>query len=230
MNSEYISIIVPVLNEFDQLEKLINSLKELSFFENEIIIVDGGSEDGSVEWLKNNKGYTYIQTNKGKAHQQNEGARIAKSPILYFLHADTLPPNNFDKLILNTVSQSKKVGSFRLKFSDSHWALNFAAFSSKYNNRFCRGGDQSLFILKELFDELKGFNENYLICEDGELIDRIYKQTSFCVLPYDVLTSARRFKENGVLRLQFHFTIIHIMRVIGMAPERLYSYYSKFVK
>ena len=72
MNSEYISIIVPVLNEFDQLEGLINSLKELSFFENEIIIVDGGSEDGSVEWLKNNKGYTYIQTNKGKAHQQNE--------------------------------------------------------------------------------------------------------------------------------------------------------------
>ena len=78
MNSEYISIIVPVLNEFDQLEGLINSLKELSVFENEIIIVDGGSEDGSVEWLKNNKGYTYIQTNKGK--------HISKTKVLELLN------------------------------------------------------------------------------------------------------------------------------------------------
>tara|TARA_B100000768_G_C11254801_1_gene365860 strand:+ start:373 stop:537 length:165 start_codon:yes stop_codon:yes gene_type:complete len=52
MNSEFISIIIPVLNEIDHLEKLMNSLEQLSFFKNEIIIVDGGSKDGSIEWLK----------------------------------------------------------------------------------------------------------------------------------------------------------------------------------
>jgi len=230
MNSKFISIIVPVLNEIDQLEKLINSLEQLSFFKNEIIIVDGGSKDGSIEWLEKNDGFTYIQTLKGKAHQQNEGAKIAKSLILYFLHADTLPPKDFDQIILKAVGLSSKAGSFRLKFSSSHWALNLAAFASKYNNRFCRGGDQSLFILKDLFNELKGFNENYFICEDGELIDRIYKQNHFCVLPFEVTTSSRRFIENGVLRLQFHFMIIHIMRAIGMPPQRLCEHYSRFVK
>ena len=62
-----------------------------------------------------------------------------------------------------------------------------------------------------------GFNEEYIICEDGELIDRIYKHHSFCVLPQKVITSSRRFTENGVLRLQFHFMMIHILRGLGKA-------------
>jgi len=230
MNKTYLSIIIPVLNEIEQLEELTNTLKKESVFQNEVIIVDGGSTDGSCEWLEKKEGITLIQTQKGRAHQQNQGAIVASSEILYFLHADTRPPKGFDQIIHMAYIQNNKAGSFRLRFSSNHWALNLAASASRFNNHYFRGGDQSLFIQKQFFDSLNGFNEQYIICEDGELIDRIYKQHSFCVLPHEVITSSRRFRENGVIRLQFHFMMIHILRALGKSPTTLHKYYYRFVK
>ena len=230
MNRAHLSIIIPVLNEIKQLKELTNTLKKQSVFQNEVIIVDGGSTDGSCEWLEKKEGITLIQTQKGRAHQQNEGAKVASSEILYFLHADTRPPKGFDQIIHLAYTQNNKAGSFRLRFSSNHWALNIAASASRFNNRYCRGGDQSLFIQKQLFNSLSGFNEDYIVCEDGELIDRIYKLHSFYVLPHEVITSSRRFRENGVIRLQFHFMIIRVLRAIGIPPTALHKYYCQFVK
>ena len=230
MNKAYLSIIIPVLNEIEQLDELTNILKRRSVFHNEIIIVDGGSTDGSIEWLEKKEGITLIQTQKGRAHQQNEGAKVASSAVLYFLHADSRPPKGFDEIIYKAYAKNKKAGCFRLRFSSNHWALSLAASASRFNSRYCRGGDQSLFIQKKLFDTLNGFNEEYIICEDGELIDRIYKHYSFCVLPQEVITSSRRFRKNGVLRLQFHFTVIHMLCALGKPPTVLYKYYCQFVK
>jgi len=230
MNKPHLSIIISVLNEIEQLEELITILKDQSVFHNEVIIVDGGSTDGSYEWLEKKEGITLIQTKKGRAHQQNEGAKAATSEVLYFLHADTRPPKDFDQIIHQAYIKNNKAGSFRLRFSGNHWALNVAARASRFNNRYCRGGDQSLFIQKKLFNSLNGFNEDYVICEDGELIDRIYKKHSFCVLPQEVITSSRRFKENGVIRLQFHFMMIHVLRALGKPPATLHKYYCQFVK
>jgi rSAM/selenodomain-associated transferase 2 len=230
MNKNFLSIIIPVLNEENQLNILLESIREQSCLENEIIFVDGGSTDNSIEWLKQQKEIKFIQTSKGKAHQQNKGAKIATSEFLYFLHADSNPPKGFDQLIMNTIKKGEKAGCFRLKFSPNHWALNLAAYASRFNNKFCRGGDQSLFIQKKYFLELNGFNEEYVVCEDGELIDRIYKKYSFCIIPQQITTSSRRFIKNGVLKLQFHFMIIHLMRALGFKPGILEKYYSHFVK
>ena len=106
-------------------------------------------------------------------------------------------PKEFDEIIYTAYTKNNKAGCFRLGFSSNHWALSLAASASRFNSRYCRGGDQSLFIQKKLFNTLNGFNEEYIICEDGELIDRIYKHHSFCVLPQKVITSSRRFTENG---------------------------------
>ena len=230
MNKTYLSIIIPVLNELEQLEELTSILKKRSVFHNDIIVVDGGSSDGSIEWLERKEGITLIQTKKGRAHQQNEGAKIATSEILYFLHADSRPPKEFDEIIYTAYTKNSKAGCFQLGFSSNHWALSLTARASQFNSRYCRGGDQSLFIQKKLFNTLNGFNEEYIICEDGELIDRIYKHHSFCVLPQKVITSSRRFTENGVLRLQFHFMMIHILRALGRPPTTLHKYYCQFVK
>ena len=175
MNKTYLSIIIPVLNELEQLEELTTILKKRTVFHNEIIVVDGGSSDGSIEWLERKEGITLIQTKKGRAHQQNEGAKIATSEILYFLHADSRPPKEFDEIIYTAYTKNSKAGCFQLGFSSNHWALSLTARASRFNSRYCRGGDQSLFIQKKLFNTLNGFNEEYIICEDGELIDRIYK-------------------------------------------------------
>jgi rSAM/selenodomain-associated transferase 2 len=230
MNKPYLSIIIPILNEIDQLEGLLTALKKNMIFENEIIFVDGGSSDGSYEFLRKKEAYSVIQTKKGRARQQNLGAEMASSDFLYFIHADTIPPYGFDKIIYQAFKQGFKAGSFRLKFLSSHLSLQLASFASRFNNRFCRGGDQSLFIKKKFFESLEGFNEEYLVCEDGELIDRIYKETLFCVLPKEVKTSARRFEDNGVFRLQFHFFMIHLLRYVGRSPTTLNQYYSNFVK
>ena len=230
-NKEGVSIIIPIYNEAENLPGFIKALftaLESQFFE--IIFVDGGSQDGSCSIIQSSPQCTLIQSEKGRAKQLNKGAKIAQYPLLYFIHVDCIPPQGFDLIILSHFNSGRKAGCFQLQFDHDHLVLNWAAFATKYNSRFCRSGDQSLFVEKSLFDLLEGFDEGYHICEDVEFIDRIYQLDAFTVLPQKITTSARRFKENGVLRLHFHHGLIHLMRYLGVKPHTLYQYYLYFVK
>ena len=225
-----ISIIIPVLNEERYIGSLLNHLKQCSSPSNiaEILCVDGGSQDNTHRIAMEN-GAQVIRSKKGRAKQMNFGALNAKGEILYFLHADTLPPQDFDKIILQAVAQGFETGCFRMKFDTRNLFLRFFAWFSRINHTLCRGGDQSLFITKEVFSKTTGFNERYLIYEDTEFIRRLYRHTKFKVLPEHVITSARRYRELGLLRLQYHFAIIHLKNYLGAGPEELYRYYSKHV-
>ena len=229
-NKKGLSIIVPILNEAGVLTSFIKTIFDHSFYENQLIFVDGGSTDGGDEYVTSHQKCKLIKSKKGRAIQMNAGAKVAQYNLLYFIHVDSIPPKNFDLHILEKNAQGEKAGCFQLQFDSSHIALRLAAFASRFNNRFCRGGDQSLFIDKALFNQLNGYDENYQVCEDGELIDRIYKQCGFCVLPQKLITSARRFNENGVWKLHFHHGIIHLMRLTGYTPRQLSRYYIAFIK
>ena len=74
---------------------------------------------------------------------------------------------------------------------------------------------------------MNGFNENYIIYEDNEFIGRVYKTTRFKILPFHVKTSARRYEEQGQIRLQYHFGILHLKNYFGAGPEQLYDYYKR---
>ncbi|NNL01967.1 MAG: glycosyl transferase family 2, partial [Eudoraea sp.] len=89
------------------------------------------------------------------------------------------------------------------------------------------GGDQSLFITRELFNTSGGYNESYKIYEDNEFIGRLYKLTNFIILPDQVRTSARKYEQIGNLKLQFYFGIIHLKNYLGADPEQLYQYYKR---
>ncbi|XLS28706.1 TIGR04283 family arsenosugar biosynthesis glycosyltransferase [Flavobacteriaceae bacterium M23B6Z8] len=227
-----ISIIIPVLNEADNLSKLIPHLHENSLSKNieEIIVSDGGSVDNSKEVIKKEQNVRFIIGPKGRALQMNKGARLAKGDILYFLHADSFPPAQFDKKILQAVSKKQEAGCFRLKFDDKHLLLRVSQWFTRWNFSICRGGDQSLFITKSLFEEMGGFNEDYTIYEDNEFTNRLYKKSSFIVLPEYVLTSARKYRNIGVFKLQYHFAVIHLKKIFGASPETLYSYYRKHIR
>ena len=225
-----ISIIVPILNEASVLPIFIEKILVHSFYENQLIFVDGGSKDDSCKIIEANPNCSLLHSKKGRAIQMNTGAKAAHFNLLYFIHVDSIPPKNFDFHILEKNSEGEKAGCFQLQFDSNHIALRLTAFATRFNSSICRGGDQSLFIEKELFNQLNGYNENYFVCEDGELIDRIYKQTSFCVLPQKLITSARRFNENGVWRLHFLHGIIHLMRSMGCSPKQLSQFYIAFVK
>ena len=81
--------------------------------------------------------------------------------MLYFLHADSVPPKNFDQYILDAIHKGSKAGCFKMKFDSSHWWLKLAGWFTQFNWKSCRGGDQSLFVDKKAFENLGGFNEGF---------------------------------------------------------------------
>ncbi|MAQ76051.1 MAG: hypothetical protein CL613_06945 [Aquimarina sp.] len=112
-----------------------------------------------------------------------------------------------------------------MKFDDNHWWLKFLGWMTKFRSKKCRGGDQSQFITKKLFQEINGYDESYIVYEDNDLVDRLFAINQFVVIPEKIITSARRYREIGIWRLQYHFFNIHLKRWMGASSEELYQYY-----
>lgn len=223
-----ISIIIPVLNEALYIGRLLDFLRYKIGQSSgiEILVVDGGSADGTVNEAAN-RGVRVVHSSRGRAVQMNNGVREASGEVLYFLHADTLPPAGFELSIQKAVSKGKMAGCFRMKFDSPRGFLSLFSWFSRFNCPLCRGGDQSLFITRPLFDKCGGYNENYRIYEDNELTSRLYKLGCFCVLPEYVTTSARRYRQKNPISLQFHFGIMHLKNYLGAGPDSLYRYYNR---
>jgi len=230
-----ISIIIPILNEANTIVSLLQHLFDNSSRNNisEIIVVDGRSKDESFKLvsdfsLLNNK-VILISSERGRAKQMNLGKQKATGNILYFLHADSLPPQNFDQLILNELEKGNLAGCFKMKFDHQHWWLQLASWLTQYKWRACRGGDQSQFITKALFTEIGGYDEDFMIYEDNILINELYKRKQFIVIQDWITTSARLYKRKGIWTLQYHFWTIYVKRWFGASAEDIYRYYIKYI-
>ncbi|WP_299553925.1 TIGR04283 family arsenosugar biosynthesis glycosyltransferase [Seonamhaeicola sp.] len=253
-----LSIIIPVLNEAENIIKLLNHLLINADKENisEIIIVDGGSDDDTQNIIKafvsgraqsrpiknlstalrqalydtlEKTGILLLNSTKGRAKQMNAGAKKASGNILYFLHADSFPPKHFDRLIIKEVENGNQAGCFRMKFNSNHWWLQLAGWFTKFSWRMARGGDQSQFITKSLFNDIGGFDERFTIYEDNDLISKLYKRKQFVVIQEWLTTSSRCYCTNGVWKLQFHYWNIHLKKWFGADADTLNQYYLKHV-
>ncbi|NND53212.1 MAG: glycosyltransferase family 2 protein [Flavobacteriaceae bacterium] len=224
-----ISIIIPILNEAEYIGRLLDHLHLNSTPNNiaDIIVVDGGSTDASKNIVGEFENVILLESEKGRAKQMNFGARKANGNILYFLHADSFPPKNFDSLIIKEIENGNQAGCFRMSFDHDHWWLRLASWLTQFKWRACRGGDQSQYISKTLFNELGGFDESYIIYEDNDLINKLYARKEFTVISEKLTTSARCYRKNGIWRLQYHFWTIYVKKWFGASAEEIHRYYKK---
>ncbi len=219
-----ISIIIPTLNEAEN----IPTLKPLIPQVTEIIVVDGGSNDATVQ-LAEELGISVRRTDKGRGAQLNLGAAHATSRILLFLHADTVLPSAFPKLITDCLAQGQTIlGSFSLGIEPASLLLKVVSVGANFRSRAFQlpYGDHSMFIRKTDFETLGGFPET-AIMEDYIFVKLAKKHGKVTTLPQTVSTSARRWQKIGPIRT----TCINQMMIVGyrlgVTPEKLASFYRR---
>ena len=226
-----ISIIIPTYNEAEQIAETISKTQAANGgHQIEIIVADGGSTDETVPIALCSNAITIVSKKKGRAAQMNKGASVAKGDVLYFLHADSIPPKNFTGSILKAVNKNFSSGCFRLSFDHSHWFLKANCWFTRFNVNAVRFGDQSLFVTKDVFQKTGGFNERLLMMEDQEIIHRIKKHGRFKVMNDVVTTSARKYLDNGVYRMQAIFFRIWFLYYLGYSQERLLILHRRLIR
>ena len=223
-----ISIIIPTLNEENYIGTLLTFLSSHPQKDQfEVIVVDGGSTDATVE-LARRFNHRTIQTKiASRAHQINEGAKLANGDVLYFVHADTQLIPSFVDDIKTAIQAGTNSGCYRFKFyKPKNPLLHINGYFTRFPFKWCRGGDQTLFIKKDLFESLGGFNEHYVIMEDYELLDRLEQQNvPFMVLPKSVKVSARKYEQNSYLKVQLANLKAMRMYKNGVSPIEIKNYY-----
>jgi len=221
------------LNEAGNIGPLLDYLhKEGGGYVEELIVADGGSTDGTTEISAKKGAVTVLAPKAGRAVQMNAGAEVISptSTIIYFLHADTYPPKNFGGKIAQTINMGADSGCFRLRFDDPHPLLAGYSWFTRFRSTLLRFGDQSLFVKNELFREIGGFDESLTVMEDQELVRQIRRNGSFQLLQDTVVTSARKYRKNGVLRLQFIFSVIFILYYLGASQQTLMHLYRNLIR
>ncbi|MBC5993503.1 TIGR04283 family arsenosugar biosynthesis glycosyltransferase [Pontibacter cellulosilyticus] len=225
-----LSIIIPTLHEENAIASLVAYLRQHSSNSTEIIVADGGSADATCS-VATAAGATVLSCNcRGRAAQMNQGAQAASGDVLYFLHADTFPPPQFEQSISQAIGQGVGSGCFRLKFDDMHWFLRLNAWFTRFDLDAIRFGDQSLFVKKEVFAQAGGFDERLYLLEDQEIISRLRRMAPFKVLSKYVTTSARKYKQVGVYWLQGGYFLIYGLYRLGLSQKQLVRVYKWLVK
>jgi rSAM/selenodomain-associated transferase 2 len=222
------SIIIPVLHESELINTQLESVKHLETDEPfEIIVVDGSPTLDTLQVITDN---TIIITScqQGRGRQMNTGATHASGDILVFLHVDTILPKHALLLIRRSLQNERIVGgAFTLQIQSPRLILRIAAAFSTIRSRitYAPYGDQVIFLRKSYFDAIGGYKDIPLM-EDVELMRRIRKKKgNIIVLPTAVLTSARRWDQEGLYYATIRDTIIIFLYWCRIPAEKLAKFY-----
>lgn len=226
-----ISIIIPTINEENNLSGVLTLLLSNPYKDMELIVVDCGSSDKTQQIANSFDGVKLVVCEiKSRAVQMNLGAEHASGDVLYFVHADSRPPESFPNDIALCLMKGDDLGCYRFKFDRNTFMLRFNAWWTRFPFMFCRGGDQTLFIRKQTFNELGGFNEEYSIMEDFDFIRRAKKKFKFSIMPKDVIVSARKYSTNSYFRVNMVNLWSYWMFMLGASPAYIKSFYKKWLK
>src|SRR3990172_6140220 len=222
-----ISIIIPVLNESAVIESTLSSLQPFRKQGHEVLVVDGGSRDHTVQ-LAMGGADRVMNTPRGRALQMSAGVTAAQGDVIWFLHADTLPPPHADDLILDALAQGVW-GRFNVRLSGSHPLLRLVEGLMNLRSRITgiATGDQGIFVRREALDAIGGVPCQALM-EDIELSRRLKCLGRPVCLREQVVSSSRRWEEKGVVSTIFLMWHLRLAYALGADPERLATrYYTK---
>jgi rSAM/selenodomain-associated transferase 2 len=224
-----ISVIIPTLNEETSLPRTLACLSSSAL--TEIIIVDGGSTDGTLnlaqEFCARTVNAHIITAPRGRARQMNEGAKVSQGEILLFLHADTQLPAQAGQVIESALAKHTAVGGrFNIRFdSPSVWGRVISTFMN-HRSRLTgiATGDQAIFVRRHVFELLRGFSEIPLM-EDIEFSGRLQQAGRTVALRDSVVTSFRRWDAEGPLRTILLMWALRFLYWVGISPLRLSRWY-----
>lgn len=218
-----LSIVIPALNEADILGNTLQSLKDHA---TEIIVVDGGSNDATVEVALKFSPHVYI-SNKGRGIQQHTGAYQARGNVLLFLHADTILPLGYQHMIDHAMAHTGVVfGAFHLRIHPPKPAHDLIAFMANLRSRILKVpyGDQALFVRRSAYFKVGGF-QDWPIMEDVDLVRRLNCVGGFKLAQGFVQTSARRWQRENIVHATLRNWSLIIRYCLGVSPHSLARHY-----
>ena len=223
-----ISVIIPVYNEAHSIASVVSYLLKYGTTTIcEIIVVDGGSSDDTINVAKLSGARVVTSPKRGRASQMNYGAEIASGEVLYFVHADSFPPKSFAVDILNSLDEGYKFGRFRTRFDSTNFLLKINAFFTRFDLFFCYGGDQSLFITTPLFNGIEGFDDRMKIMEDYDIVERAKEKAGYKIIQKDTLISARKYDTNSWWKVQqANYTVVRMFKNGASQDDMIGKYHS----
>jgi rSAM/selenodomain-associated transferase 2 len=221
-----LSIIVPVLNEGDGIAAALDALAHLRALGTEVIIVDGGSRDATVERAQL-RADRVVLAPRGRALQMNAGAARASGDVLLFLHVDTRLPAEANRIVLDGLAGSRRDwGRFDVKIDGHSRLLPVVAWLMGLRSRLTgiATGDQAIFVRREAFQAVGGFPAIALM-EDIAICKRLKRRGRPLCLRACVTTSGRRWEKNGVLGTILLMWRLRFAYFLGADPKQLARQY-----
>ncbi|MDQ6969040.1 MAG: TIGR04283 family arsenosugar biosynthesis glycosyltransferase [Mariprofundus sp.] len=219
-----LAIVVPVFNERPTLRDRLQDFIALGA--DELVIVDGGSSDGTAALLSES-GVQWLTSDLGRAAQMNAGSKAVSSDILVFIHIDTIISEGDLLLIKSSLVDSSLVGGrFDVQLSGGHWAFRVIEWMINVRSRLTKinTGDQVQFVRRHVFESMGGFAAMPLL-EDVEFSKRLKREGRVACLPQQVMTSSRRWEKHGIASTVWLMWKIRWLYWLGVAPEKLATLY-----
>jgi len=218
-----ISIIIPTYNE----EKRISDVLEcIHKYDEEIIIADGGSDDNTLEIAGRFERVRILKTEKGRAHQMNRAARIAKGNILLFLHADCIPEHDSLAKITACINSGYAGGCLSQRISSRKRIYRLIERSGNLRAKLSGifYGDQAIFVKRDVFLSLGGFDD-VDIFEDVLFSQKLRKSGKTAVLEKKVYTCSRRWQKQGIIKTTAINWLVTLGFIFGVSPQILKKVY-----
>ncbi|HWI58254.1 MAG TPA: TIGR04283 family arsenosugar biosynthesis glycosyltransferase [Bacillota bacterium] len=221
-----VSIVIPTLNEAECIGTCLEAIARVRGV-SEVIVVDGGSGDMTLDIAR-----TYpvrlLRAQRGRGSQLHAGANLARGEVLWFLHADVVPPADaIERILAALADQTVLGGNCQPVFDGQSPGAHFLTRLYPHLRRLgLRYGDSGIFVRREVYQAVGGF-ESLPIFEDLDLIRRLRRQGRFVQLPVKVVASSRRFEGRSFLLTFAHWSLLQVLYWFGVHPhtlDRLYPH------